>query len=356
MALVLIVYFQFSPFQFTVGVYASLGIYKGGSELMGISLNGSLKGTTPWSISGSVEFKILFFKVKGRVDKTWGDNENTVLPAVAVLPLVNEALIKDKNWQTDIPSKRYLLVTLNDESKICVDSNGDPALLMSPMSTLTIKQDVVPFGVTLNHYYNQTVSGTNKFTITSIELGADSYLNLTKTKTAFAPAQYFNYSDKDKLKKKSFEDMTNGVSLTSNGALKLDHFVVMDYNYDMTLFDGPAVEDVELTWDSFKRLDLVTDFAYDYMSIDELVKGGLIGKNSQSQKNNFQDQKVTGKVQNQADDFVIVNKSTFSAHDGDIATYSATDVSSAYDLMSEVLAANPDLEDELMIVQKHEIV
>ncbi len=346
--------FQFNPFQFTVGVYAYLGVYKGSSELMGISLNGTLKGTTPWSINGSVKFKVLFIKVKGRVDKTWGDRKNTELPAVKVHELVTTAFEDDKNWTSFFPAQRYFLVGLNDNSKVAEDDLGNPALLMNPTSTLTVKQDVVPLGVKLNHYYNQKVDGSDTFSITNIELGSDTYADgqLTKTKTEFAPAQYFNYSDKDKLKKSSFETMVNGVSLTGSGNLSAQHVLDMPYNYDITLYDGKPEDDPE--WLSFDKL--TSALAHDFMAVDELVKGGMISNHPQSRSNRFLSEKVEGNVVNSSDEFVIVNKNTFEAHDGDISTWSASDLSSANDLMNQVMIGDPDLEGELMVVQKYEMI
>ncbi len=346
--------FQFNPFQFTVGVYAYLGVYKGSSELMGISLNGTLKGTTPWSINGSVKFKVLFIKVKGRVDKTWGDRKNTELPAVKVHELVTTAFEDDKNWTSFFPAQRYFLVGLNDNSKVAEDDLGNPALLMNPTSTLTVKQDVVPLGVKLNHYYNQKVDGSDTFSITNIELGSDTYADgqLTKTKTEFAPAQYFNYSDKDKLKKSSFETMVNGVSLTGSGNLSAQHVLDMPYNYDITLYDGKPEDDPE--WLSFDKL--TSALAHDFMAVDELVKGGMISNHPQSRSNRFLLEKVEGNVVNASDEFVIVNKNTFEAHDGDILNYSRADLSSANDLMNQVMIGDPDLEGELMVVQKYEMI
>jgi hypothetical protein len=348
--------FQFDPFQFTVSVYAYLGIFKGGSELMGISLNGSLKGTTPWSISGSVEFKVLGFKVKGRVDKIWGDNEDTILPAVDVKALVEAALRDDKNWETALSDQRYLMVGLNENAKNAEDSNGNPILLMSPMSTLTIKQDIVPLGVTLNQYYNQKISGVNKFEINTVEIGSDIYSGsgLTKTKTDFAPSQYFNYTDKDKLAKSSFENLVNGVTLNGNGALQATHTVDLDYNYDMTLLDGTPTNDPNWTWSSERKLEF--ELASNYMAIDEFVKGGFISNNAQSRSNRFQKEIVEGNVKSNSDDFVIVNKNTFEAHNGDLATFSKADLSVAEDLVRQLLELDPDLEGELMVVQKHEMV
>ena len=294
--------------------------------------------------------------MKGRVDKTWGDNQNTSLPAVQVNDLVIAALNDDKSWQTSLPDQRYFLVGLSDNSKIAVNASGDPVLLMSPMSTLTIKQDVVPLDVTLNHYYNQKVSGSDKFAMNEVVIGTDAYSGstLTKTKIDFAPAQYFTYSDSQKLSKSSFESMVNGVSLTGNGELIADHVVDMEYNYDMTLYDGQPASDPDWLWLNERSLDGV--FTHDFLAVDEFVKGGFISNNAQSKANRYKSEKVEGNTVNVVNDFVIVNKNTFDAHNNDMVTYSAADLSAAEDLVSQLLATDPDLEGELMVVQKHELV
>jgi hypothetical protein len=128
----------------------------------------------------------------------------------------------------------------------------------------------------------------------------------------------------------------------------------MEYNYDMTLYDGPPASDPDWLWLNERSLDSV--FAHDFMAVDEFVKGGFIANNAQSRQNRYQSEKVEGNVVNTVDDFVIVNTNTFDAHENDMATYSKADLSSAEDLLSELLANDPDLDGELLVVRKHELV
>ena len=252
------------------------------------------------------------------------------------------------------------MVALNDNSKVALDDLGEPALLMNPMSTLTIKQDVVPLDLQLEHYYQQKLSGNSRFAIESIQLGKDSdpdhlvYYDLEGTQIDFAPAQFFNYTEAQRLQKSSFESMKNGVALTASGSMDVGHFVALDYDYDMTLFDGPPAPDpASWTWESSSAPNEV---AADFMPVNEFVTGGLIGENTQSKRNQSAANIVDGHVRSTAADFVIVNKNTFAPHNGNMVVFSKDSRSSAENLLQNLMNADPNLEGELMVVQKHEII
>ena len=55
--------FHFAPFEFVVDIGAGVALRYHGRLLMGIYLEGTLSGPTPWQVRGKATFKVLFFKV-----------------------------------------------------------------------------------------------------------------------------------------------------------------------------------------------------------------------------------------------------------------------------------------------------
>ena len=55
--------FHFAPFGFVVDIGAGVALRYHGRLLMGIYLEGTLSGPTPWQVRGKATFKVLFFKV-----------------------------------------------------------------------------------------------------------------------------------------------------------------------------------------------------------------------------------------------------------------------------------------------------
>src|SRR5262249_7900358 len=82
------VLFQFNPFHLTASVSAMLALRVGSSTIAGITLSLTLDGPTPWHAHGTASFKLCWFiTIKVRFDKTFGEERDTRLDDVAVLPL-----------------------------------------------------------------------------------------------------------------------------------------------------------------------------------------------------------------------------------------------------------------------------
>lgn len=225
------VLFQFNPFKFRTDVYAMLAVKCGSRELMSLSLDFMLEGPGPWHAKGNASFKVLFIKCKVSFDKTWGPQPATSLPDVAVVPLITADLQKKENW----------LATLPDQKKLLVSMKELPAtdIVLHPLGTLSITQKIAPLGVKLERFGNQKPSDGGIYDISSVKLQTVTQ-NTESVTDSFAPAQFRNMDDNQKLKAASFENLRAGVQLKSlsGSELYMDRYVTKEVAYERILIDN----------------------------------------------------------------------------------------------------------------------
>ena len=89
-------------------------------------------------------------------------------------------------------------------------------MLLHPLGTLTVKQSVVPLDIDISRFGQAAPAGARRFTISSVSLGGQSETT-EPVKDFFAPAQFFEMSDDEKLSRPSFEPMAAGVGIGSDG-------------------------------------------------------------------------------------------------------------------------------------------
>jgi hypothetical protein len=95
------------------------------------------------------------------------------------------------------------------------DTGGASGVALHPLGSLTVKQNVVPLGLEIAHVGQTTPAGARLFAITSASLGDQGQVGVP-VKDFFAPAQFLELSDDEKLARPSFEPMTAGVSFGSS--------------------------------------------------------------------------------------------------------------------------------------------
>lgn len=253
------VLFQFSPFKFQSNVYAMLAVKFKGEEILSISMDFFLEGPGPWHALGHAEFKVLKLKKKVNFEKTWGDAPNTSMPPIAVKPLIEAELNKKENWTSDIKSSKQAQVQLKPYL-------GDK-ILVDPMGELVISQNVAPLGITLEKFGASVPSDGGSHNITGVFFGTSTTAMPTEDmKENFAPAQFRNMSDDQKLKAASFEFLKSGVKVKSSEWLA-DAFITKELEYEVITIDAVNREINTLNYKPAKYLG------------NGLVRGGLIAEN-----------------------------------------------------------------------------
>jgi hypothetical protein len=202
---------QFDPFFFLAEFHAQLQLKRGSSNLFKVRVEGALSGPRPLHIKGKATFEILWWDVTIRIDKTLVEGVKPPPPEpVNVMPRLKEALGNSGNWVSLLPTDQRQMVSLRTITA------GPADVFLHPLGSLTIKQNVVPLNLDISRFGQSTPAGDRHFSITNVFLG-DLMQNPQPVKEFFAPAQFFEMSDDEKLSRPSFEPMTAGVGFTSGG-------------------------------------------------------------------------------------------------------------------------------------------
>ncbi|RRB07231.1 DUF6603 domain-containing protein [Larkinella rosea] len=220
---------QFSPFYFIAEVAAMLAVRSGSSTLFSVKLQLTLEGPTPWHAKGKASFEIGFiFTVTISVHfyKTFGERRNDILPPVRVIDKLREALGNSGNWKADLPVGNQF-VTLRE-----LPTDND-ALILHPFGTLTVTQKIVPLRLDIARFGYQLPEGPRRFEITKARMGTAEETPSTFEKEQFAPAQFIEMTDAQKLARPSFEPFDAGVRIGGSNQLKSSYAVGLDVTYEL---------------------------------------------------------------------------------------------------------------------------
>ena len=200
---------QFDPFFFIAEFHAQLQLKRGSTNLFKVKVEGSLAGPRPLHLKGKATFEILWWDVTVRVDTTLVKGEKPPAPApIDVLPRLKEALRHPENWTTRIPVGQRALVTLNVRP-------GTADSLLHPLGTLQVKENVVPLNVDISRFGQVAPAGERRFAITGVTVGEEQQTPKA-VRDFFAPAQFLELTDAEKLSRPSFEPMDAGVTVLSD--------------------------------------------------------------------------------------------------------------------------------------------
>ena len=219
---------QFSPFHFIAEISTQFSVKVFGVGVYGVGIDVSLSGPTPWHVHGTASLSFFFFSIDIGIDVTWGDDPNTTLPPVAVMPILTAEAQKVSNWKTALPPTTKLLV---------VPRQLDPAeaaLVLHPAGTLQVSQRAIPLDLKLDKVGSQAPSDANQFSF------AASGTALTKTRNlqeSFAPSQFRNFDDATKLSQPAFVPQDSGLELAGSAALATATAITRPLRYDLTVID-----------------------------------------------------------------------------------------------------------------------
>jgi hypothetical protein len=201
---------QRDPFHFLADYYAQLQLKRDSTNLFKVKVEGELAGPRPLHIKGKATFEILCWDVSIRFDKTLVVGELPPRPEpVNVLAQLKEALGNPGNWTGQLPDGQRPMVSLRAKTVAPTE------VLLHPLGTLTVKQSIVPLNLDISRFGQAAPAGARRFTISSISLGGQNQTTQA-VKDFFAPAQFFEMSDDEKLSRPSFEPMAAGVSIGSD--------------------------------------------------------------------------------------------------------------------------------------------
>ncbi|MDH3638321.1 MAG: hypothetical protein OES09_07620 [Gammaproteobacteria bacterium] len=227
--------FQFSPFYFIISISASLDVKVFGVGLFSVHMRGELEGTSPWHIEGEGSISILFFSIDVPFSHTWGQDEDTTLPPIRVMPLLESEFNKLDNWTAELPSANNLLVSLRE-----IEATED--LVLHPVGTLRVSQRAVPLDLALDKVGNQTPSDVN---VVSIDVPDADLQKHRDTQEQFATAQFKSLNDSAKLSSPAYEKQNSGLELSVTGQqLRSDAAAKRVVRYEEIIIDSNFKEHI----------------------------------------------------------------------------------------------------------------
>jgi hypothetical protein len=224
---------QLDPFLFSADISGSVAITADGDDLASVALNAILTGPAPWNIAGSFSIHVLFFDVGVSFSQSWGLSAPTEHPSsVDVGALLGAALADPRNWNSQLPAGLASLVSTRQVE--------DPtAIFAHPLALLEVHEQVVPLGLTISRFGEAIPSGTTTFSITDFRVGSQT-ASYAAVQDDFAPAQFFDLSDAEKLSRPPFERHDAGAimsgNLVTNGSL-----LAKAIDYETFFIDTPGV-------------------------------------------------------------------------------------------------------------------
>ena len=201
--------FIFSPFSFVVSISGSVSLRVFGFDVFTIRLSLTLSGPTPWRARGTGSISLLFWDFDVHFDETFGDPAGDALPGVDVLPLLVAEYKKLENWRTLLPSSASQLVSLRRLDPL-VDT-----LVLHPVGTLQVTQRLVPLDQGITKLGNAKAQDVKRL---ALEIDETDLQKRGDVIESFAPAQFNDLKDAEKLSRKSFEPGHGGIELTPKGA------------------------------------------------------------------------------------------------------------------------------------------
>ena len=202
--------FEFDPFRFEVAIRARVTVRAFGASV-GVGLRLALSGPTPWRAKGRVTIEICWVDVSVGFDVTLGPGKQPALPPPAdVWTVLAGALADARSWSAELPERGGRLATLREGP-----AGGD--LAVHPLGTLAVRQRAVPLDTVLETFGGAPVEGARRFTVASVRLGKpgsadfDDLGDNQALDGYFAPAQFFELADEEKVSAPAFEALPAGV-------------------------------------------------------------------------------------------------------------------------------------------------
>ena len=320
---------QFNPFHFVADIYAGLALRHGSSVLAGVSAHCQLSGPTPWRARGEATLELLFFDITVDFDVTWGDDgPSQIEQGVDVFPLVHDALIDDRNWIATFPANTHPTVTIK---KLAPPAGK---IILHPFGVLAVSQKVVPLGVEINKFGNRKPSGATNFELTFGGGGTE------ETREEFAMGNFLRMTDAEKISRKSFERLRSGLKFATGDASLSGASVQKDVSYELSYVHRTL--NLIIKAGVFKLFD----------NVFSMFRGG-----SAATKSIYSVSKKTGntppsKIAVDEAPWAVVNASDLTPHAAGMTAKTSTE---AYLLHDQLVAANPALAGNLLVVSAYEL-
>ena len=218
-------------------------------------------------------------------------------------------------------------------------------LVIHPAGVLTFSQRSLPLeDYLIQKFGTKKPKAENKFKLTNANSGSSAIpADFQGVREQFAPANFSELSDSDKLSRKSFEKLPSGFRLTSTSDLATTLPVVRPVDY-------------ELSYLRQKKLQFEGLFKLAVVAYERLVKGSAARQSALSYQQNRPSLNAPLTVALPAETFTIASSEDLRSHvmDGAGPVLFATEAE-AYQRQQELIAENPGLSGSIQVVSHYEL-
>jgi hypothetical protein len=326
--------FQFSPFFFIIEISASFSVNVFGLGLFSVSVRGSLDGPAPYHVKGHGSISFFFFDVDVDFETTWGESRNTELPSIPVMPILEGEINKSDNWRALLPAANNLLVSLR---KMPAE---EAALILHPLGVLHISQRALPLELKLDKVGTQKPNDVNRL---SVAVTGGGLAKKDDAFEQFAPAQYQNFSDADKLSRPAFAPEKSGLNLSAAGAdVRSSVMVKRIVRYEEIIIDN-----------NFKRFQRRFRGIFGTL-FTLLLDGNAVSRSQLSQSTKKRLQPFAEKIEVKTETYIVALQSNNRAFAADSVLFHSE--ASARDYMNRKVADDASLADEIHVIPSFERV
>ncbi|MCY1039705.1 hypothetical protein OV208_00115 [Corallococcus sp. bb12-1] len=323
--------FQRAPFYCSIDISATFSLSVSGLDLLSVRLTGSLEGPAPWRAHGSASISLLFFDISVDVEVTWGTSEDTSLPPILLLPLILAELDKADSWRALLPQGNSLRVSLRPLPP-------GPELVLHPVGVLRVSQRLAPLALTLDRVGAQRPADVNRLALNVVTGGLEKKADALEQ---FAPAQFQDMGDADKLSRPAFAPEPGGVELSGAGqVLSSSRMVKRVVRYELIILDS-----------NFKRF-AQKFYVFTARLFSFFLRGSSTARSPLSQAVSKQLRPFPDLITVQAETYTVA----FQLDNRAVSTESERFLSeaSARDWMTRKVAADPGLVDQVHVIPSFE--
>jgi hypothetical protein len=322
--------FQRSPFRCIIDFNASLSAKVFGVGLFSVGVKGTLDGPGPWHVKGHGSISLLFWDIGVDFEQTWGDPFGSLLDVIEVLALAAAELAKDESWRAILPPASDLRVSVRSRAP------DEGALVLHPLGVLRVAQRALPLTITLDKIGDRKPSDVNRVTLAA---AAGSLVKSDDAYELFAPAQFQDFSDADKLSKPSFAPEQSGIDLSSGADLASSLSLSRSVRYEEIILDANAQR--------FAQPPSSGGPLFDFFR-----KGAAVGKCAVSQASKRRLSPFTDGVAVVAESYTVAFAADNRAVAADAAAFRSE--ARAREYMNRMLAQNAALADTLHVIPAFE--
>jgi hypothetical protein len=211
-------------------------------------------------------------------------------------------------------------------------------LVLHPFGALSISQRALPLALTLDKIGNQPPDDVNLVDITAATTGAATY-PLSVSNESFAPAQFQNMSDADKLSRPSYQQLKGGVIIGAAGGPQSSKMTDREIDYQVTIIDKESVRPT-------LRMKAIPGLFHGFLS------GAAVSRSTLSYRTKSQLGLANDKVTVSPDGYTVASTQNNKPFD---ASSTFTSEAMASDYMKRQVAANPVLAGSVHVLPNHEV-